>query len=494
MQQSPNSCKKHPSNEIASFCRKCNRFMCLECILDHDVSFADHKSTTMPELAVAAIKALDKETSQRGSFDAFQQEFISLDSKLSEKIRATKECAEQIQTVVIRALNEYIAAQLSAAEAAGREFDRVKERVACTAQRLEQIPKDAIMIKQLYTQKDFPGLLALHDRIMETARPVPVSLEEEKTSFAQKLGWMQVLDFGNVKAKIQAEVASALAKFQILCECCSACKKEEKGMVMKKACAMHKINICPECEAACGKCKVCVCKKCLVSVACAKCGVNEDTMCDRCIQRCEKCEKLIKCVSCDAVCKKCSNVCCGCAKTCKICMRKMCEKCHVNCKRYVWYDESEVCDRSKRDSVLISTKLPLPNAFRAELEVKNCTGSCWSIGIAGKQFDGFNGMPNGTRSNCLLGWVQGLAWQEYGWAACSCSVKNTNGTTINSYANQIVTGKLALTLDKERNLIGEIDGLSQGVMYTGVPKGEYYLTFSSTRSNGEIKILSVTEL
>jgi len=43
-------------------------------------------------------------------------------------------------------------------------------------------------------------------------------------------------------------------------------------------------------------------------------------------------------------------------------------------------------------------------------------------------------------------------------------------------------------------MIGEIEGVSQGIMFSNIPERTYYLSFGGCPSTGNLKILSIEEL
>ncbi len=143
----------------------------------------------------------------------------------------------------------------------------------------------------------------------------------------------------------------------------------------------------------------------------------------------------------------------------------------------------------------------MPKTFKATLRVKNFKQKkgerdrCWSIGITENKLDGTDEFGKGDRKNYVIGWASKLPWKEYGWAPCNCRAIGINGKTKNSkkYGETVTNGDIELVLDKDRNLIGKIDGESQGII-TKIPEGEYYLAFGADKGKGEINIVPVEEL
>eukprot|EP01022_Parablepharisma_sp_SALTPOND_P026795 TRINITY_DN64938_c0_g1_i1.p1 TRINITY_DN64938_c0_g1~~TRINITY_DN64938_c0_g1_i1.p1 ORF type:complete len:552 (-),score=49.03 TRINITY_DN64938_c0_g1_i1:184-1701(-) len=156
-----------------------------------------------------------------------------------------------------------------------------------------------------------------------------------------------------------------------------------------------------------------------------------------------------------------------------------------------WFNGSSTFNTGDNGNYIISMNVPLPRAFKVELEIKTEGG--FSVGITQKYFEGINECAINGRTTWPIGYERNLKWKEYGWYPGG-GYKSDPTTQIIPYGTKKSIGRFSLIMDNERNLSGEIDGIPQGIMYSQVPKGKYYLTCGVHGVNLEVTIISFKNL
>jgi len=320
-------------------------------------------------------------------------------------------------------LDKFIKSQIFHLTELDKMSSEIKEKVSEKAKETELIAKNIAQVKKLFLQKNFDELIKVHKSASEQIDQVP--LKTMKAAFTDKLEQLQVESFASIEERFKVEFIALLEKFTLVYQGCSVCKLAQK--VLENKCSIHKMSVCSECLTNCSSCNKVVCKKCMKKPCSKNCGTL--AKCMNCVVKCLKCQSEISCEKCDFGCKTC-QICSKCLSICEKCEKKVCIKCHGECTRkHIWYNGSDTFIRDVNSEGLISTKFPLPNAFKAEIQISGCNACCWTIGITEKQFDGTAEYSYGKRSNYCIGPVSGLSWKEYAWALCNCQAKCDNGNT-----------------------------------------------------------------
>jgi len=477
-----NQCIKHPDNEYTFYCLTCQQMLCIDCGLDHD-QFPDHKTLTMPEITKMLIKDQESISQKLGSADAANQQLKEIQSNLESKIAKSVQTAKQIHEKINKAVDLYIKTQLSVATEMAAECNSLKEQTNAKIKAINEASENISMTKKLLANHKYDELVKLFANFSKQNKnqnPPENGIE----MLSQKIGTFHVENFEAIAANLDNALEKFCGSIKFVYKGCGICKENIK---LENKCIQCKMIICNSCiDSRCEKCNLPLCKKCVKN--CVKC--NKKLACQNCIiEKCVKCDKFIECRKCDLGCEKCKK-CVHCLEKCLKCNRKICKKCHSEkCEgKYMWVNGSDTIERKLLNSKMISTDKILPNnGFEVELNVENCDNSCYVIGITEKSYDGKSN--NGAT---YPGWKQGLTWKEYGWAACSCSCKSDNGNSGGGFGKQVINGIIKLILDNSRNLSIKIDGVSQGILFSDIPKVDFYLTIGNGGgNNGKIKILSV---
>eukprot|EP01022_Parablepharisma_sp_SALTPOND_P017172 TRINITY_DN2690_c0_g1_i1.p1 TRINITY_DN2690_c0_g1~~TRINITY_DN2690_c0_g1_i1.p1 ORF type:complete len:769 (-),score=70.14 TRINITY_DN2690_c0_g1_i1:1633-3939(-) len=455
-------CEKHPSSEVTHYCYICDQLFCFDCCLNHHSKYPDHNASCLQDIVLTTVTKLEERKK-----DNSYKELKDFRESLAQKLIAIGDIIENMKLEFIDMLNSVATTQKSIIEQAIKDCKTLTPAQNSPIGNKSSKYSDTIsVVKQLYADKDFHELVRLYRNL---------SVEAHDSTFC-KLPVIQLEDPAKLQAKFSTDLKVLLTSLHFVTRGCTLCSKAATDILVQP-CTFCQAQVCNACGQKCEKCVEFVCKSCM--------------------ETCSKCMKVIGCPKCNLNfgCAKC-KVCKNCMKPCFRCGRTVCMKCHIRCGvKYVWCNGSDKQDRSKSEHTLISSLQPLPTFFRAELSVTGFAARmCWTIGISSKKFDGTDEYKLGKRSNPMLGCVMGMQWKEYGWGPCSCTSKCANGIYTGNYGKAVENGRLVIMLDKNRNLLGEIDGVSQGVIEEGVPEEEYYLTFSAKQASGEIRIVSVEEL
>jgi len=475
------SCEKHPGYECNTFCHNCKALLCLECAFDHTTLYAEHKTSSMQELTISTIKKLESVSQKTGSIDAVQQEIKEIDLNLSSKMDHAKETAKKIKSKILAAIDGFIDTQLGQIVDISKESATVKDELNVKAAMNISASENVLKTKKLYVEKKYDELVYLFLAVSaqkEDAQEEVKGIEIMK----QNVNSLQILTYDSIGNNIEIGLNSLFNSIQFVVKGCTICKSKDQNL---KFCSICQRMLCSNClKKQCKNCNKMLCKECIRN--CKKCG--QELKCKNCLNMtCLKCNDKIECEKCDLGCQKCTK-CIKCLEKCSKCNLEICKTCHPEkCSlKYQWANGSDIINRSEISNKTITTSQPLPkNGFKVDLEITNCENCGWSIGIMSKYCDGKETIP---------GWINKPNCENYGIAPCNCHhVKNVNGTGQTPYGNPVVNGNISLILDKNRNFIIEINGVSQGTIKDNVPLLDFYLAAgcSSSLTTGQIKIISV---
>jgi len=480
-------CEKHTQNEITHYCFKCDKLLCFDCCLRHKSECENSQISCLQDIVLGTISKLEEDKRKIcGDDNGFSKELRKNEESLREKSKIVENVFSNLKTTINNIVQGIENSQKSIIEQALCECKQILIANEQKTAKSESFNKSIENIKELYISKNFIDLIKKSHEMLNS--DVSKNIENSQENI-QKFPIIQLEDTTKVIEQIEQDCKKSIDLLNFVMRGCSICDKIYKDPTSLLECSICQKTACKQCSQVCQNCKKSLCLKCMQK--CAKCS---EVSCKTCLPKCLKCEQSLKCKKCDLGCMDC-KICMKCMKECEKCKQIICEKCHLKCgPAALWCNKKIKIDRNENEHTLISTENPLPLFFKATIEIINCAPrSCWTIGISSKKFDGTDEYKLGKRPNLMLGCVMGITWKEFGWGPCSCMSKCANGLYTGKYGKSVENGRITLKLDKNHNLIGEIDGVSQGIIETNIPEAQYYLTFSGKKASGEIKILAIDE-